>query len=82
MDLDKLVRPHWKVGEIIRHKNTGNPFRVIHIYKYVSTILVDLTDNAPLPPTLMLLPRNYDDYAVDSDMEFRNDKWEFNQVAI
>ncbi len=82
MDLDYLIRPSFKVGEIIRHKLTGQPYRVIHIYKYYGTILIDLTDRNPLATTLTLKPCYYEDYAPDRDMKMVGDWWQYQPVSI
>lgn len=68
-DLDTSARTNWQVNDVIRHKMTGHPFLVVHIYKYVCTIVVDLKDDRKLRPTLTLLPSDYDEYAPDWQME-------------
>lgn len=79
---DRLTRPKWRVGDIIRSKITAHPYRVIHIYKYFATILIDMLDNSELQPTFTLLPRKYEDYCIDSDMRMKGEEWEYQPLSI
>jgi|GEM_PF-4455805 len=72
MTNEQLPRPNWKVGEIIRHKSTGHPYLVQHIYKFVSTLVIDLCDPQTPIPGLFILPRNYDDYATDTCFQVKS----------
>lgn len=79
------ARYYWKIGDVIRHKRTGHPYLVIHIYHQSATILVDLEDSSPLRPTLTLLNSEYPDYAPDHDMEQKktvNNRMEWNYSPI
>ena len=93
MQSDPYARPTWKVGNIIRHKATGHPYQVIHIFKFSTatepspgsaTVLIDLNDRSELPISFTLLPRNYDDYAVERDMELKKDSitWQYNSISL
>lgn len=81
-EIDTSIRPTWKAKDIIRNKLTGHPYKVLHVFNYNATIIVDLEDRSPLPLMYSLLPREYSNYAKDSDMEFnefitRKPKFEF-----
>jgi hypothetical protein len=80
------VRINWKVNDRIRNKETGKPFLVLHVSKYYCQ-LVDLEDKQPLVQPLILLQRNFADYAKDQDMELVKKKssimeWEFHPVYL
>lgn len=59
---------NWKSNEVIRNKQTGKPYLVLHVYKHVCTIVVDLNQSGVNTP-LVLLERDYADYASDRDMK-------------
>ncbi len=55
----------WKQKDIIRNKADGHPFLVVTVHKEVCTVIVDLLDTSDLPPTRVLLSRQYDNYVLD-----------------
>lgn len=59
----------WHKNDIIRHKLTGHPLFVLHVYLNICTLVVDLVSNQPLSPTYALLPKCYNYYARDEDMK-------------
>lgn len=84
---DKSISCNWKKGEIIRNKLTGTPYFVIHKFEYVCTLIIDMTDTSQLPQLLTLLPKDYNNYALASDMEAevkKNDdvEWKFNPAIL
>jgi hypothetical protein len=85
VELDLNVRCDWKKNDIIRNKETGHPYLVIHVSKAVATILVDLQDNEPLPITRLLLARDYAKYTLDLNMEAKSTlsdtiQWNYNPL--
>lgn len=66
---DTSISETWKKNDIIRNKITGKPLLVIHIYRFVATIVVDLEENKTPSSMYVLLPRDYDKYAIDTEME-------------
>lgn len=87
MDRDTSVKAYWKTNDIIRHKTTGHPFLVIHVYKYICTIIVDLESNTALTQTLALLPKDYDKYANEHNMQAKESKndiieWKYKSIQI
>jgi len=83
---DTSIDTPWKKGDMVRHKITGHPYKVIHIYRYVCTILIDLEDREQLAQPYILLPRSYDDYALDEVMQQvkKNDsvEWQFSPFPL
>lgn len=61
---------NWHKNDIIRDKRTGHPYLVVHVHKNVCSLVVDLEDKRALAPLFALLPKVYDQYALDSDMEY------------
>lgn len=59
----------WKEGDTIRNKDTGKPYSVIHIYKSICTIVIDLEEKSMMPISLTLLERDYEKFVPDMDME-------------
>ena len=88
--LDKNILTKWRVNDVIREKTTGHPFLVLHIYKFMCTIIVDLEDHTPLRPMLTLLPERYDEYATDWEMKAEEKKrgdsvdldWKYSPIFI
>lgn len=66
---DTSISEIWKKNDVIRNKITGKPLLVIHIYRFVATIVVDLEENKTPSSMFVLLPRDYDKFAVDNEME-------------
>lgn len=58
----------WKPGDMLREKITGKPFFVVHVYK-TGTLISDMSWTGVVAP-LLLLPREYKDYALDDEMEY------------
>lgn len=74
----------WHKGDIIRNKSTAHPFLVLHIYKNICTLLVDLEAKEELASSFVLLPKAYNKYAVDSEMKCEEYKeeiknWRFDE---
>lgn len=66
--LETDYKEPWKIRDIIRNKITGHPYLVIHVYQFRGTAVVDLEDDKDLEPALIILPRRYDEYAPDYQM--------------
>jgi hypothetical protein len=82
---DKTIQCNWKKCDIIRNKLSGTPYFVIHKFEYVCTLIIDMTDTSQLPQSLTLLPKDYDNYALASDMEAEVKKnedieWKYNPI--
>lgn len=75
----QIVKCKWKAGEIIREIKSGKPFLVLHVYKNISTILSDLEEDMPV--AIVLLPKKYEEFATDSDMEQEVKKNEFGDIV-
>lgn len=63
------IRIKWRKNDIIRNKSNGHPLLVLHVYKNMCTMVVDLEDTKALSVTYALLPKEYYHYAVDGDMK-------------
>lgn len=74
--------PTWKRNEIIRSKENGHPFLVLHVHKRICTIVVDLEDPHKLPTAFVVLPRDYDSYALDEDMDDNRKGWTFRPTLL
>jgi hypothetical protein len=59
----------WKAGELIRNKETGDPYLCVHVYRGICTLLFDIKRSDVILPLGILLPRDYDKFALDRDME-------------
>ncbi len=85
MDLpnpDNLCKPPYQTGDIIRRKEDGHPYRVVHIFKKYGTILIDLFDANPLATTLTLKPSHYDQFAKDHEMQLNKDEFIYRPINI
>lgn len=85
MNTDSGIRYNWKKGDIIRNKASGHPYLVLHVYKSICTIVVDLEVNEPLAPTLSILVREYDKYTADLNMQTKRIlddtiEWNYNPL--
>lgn len=56
-------------GKIIRHKHTGQPLFVIHVYR-VCTIVADLSEGS-LPTPRVLFERDYPNWVSEEEVESR-----------
>jgi len=74
--------PRWKRNDIIRHKATGHPYKVLHLFKNCSTLLEDLQDRAIPRGCFNLDPSHYDEFCVDTDLELKENKWVYNQITL
>ena len=75
------MKPKWKAGDLIRNKETGKPFLVLHVYTTICTILAD--PSVKNSPTIALMPYSYDEFAKDEDMKQtvkKNDEGEYNET--
>lgn len=79
---DQSIDEDWTREDIIRNKATGHPYKVIHVYKALATILVDLENKSSLTSTVTLMPSGYSDYAKDRDMSVKKNDWEYNPVYL
>jgi hypothetical protein len=80
------LKVRWHKNDIIRHKITGHPLLVLHIYKNICTIVVDLESTEPLSQTYALLPKCYNYYAHDSEMKCEEEEtkvsnWHFERYG-
>jgi hypothetical protein len=66
---DTGIETNWNKNDIIRHKVTGHPYLVVHVYQHVSTIIIDLLDKSSLRITYTIVPSEYDNYTKDKNME-------------
>ena len=69
----------WKAGDIIRQIKTGKAFLVLHVYKNTATILSDLEQELPI--AIVLLPKKYDEFATDRDMEQEIKEDDFGNIS-
>lgn len=65
----------WKANEVIRHIHSGHPFLVIHVFSRTGTLICDLESGLVAAPGQVLLPKNYTEFAKDSQMEQQADRW-------
>lgn len=86
MTTDTKIRTTWEKNDIIRNIDTGDPLLVIHVYTYIATVVVDLQDARELALAYFLLPKNYEKYAVDTQMEkvTKNGtiEWEYKPLSL
>ena len=79
---DDLPKAKWKVNSVIRHLETGHPYLVLHTSNFYTGI-VDLMVDPPLAQLLTLLPRHYEEYALDSDIKLKkNEKRELEDMRM
>jgi hypothetical protein len=79
---DPAPKIKWKTNEVIRHLETGHPYLVLHTSNFYTSI-VDLMATDPLVQMLTLLPRHYDEYALDSDIRLKkNEKKELEGMRM
>ena len=71
--IDNLPKTNWKVNQVIRHRDTGHPYLILHTSNYYIS-MVDLMVDPPLAIMLTLLPRHYDEYALDSDIKLKKNE--------
>lgn len=62
----------WKAGELIRNKQTGKPFLVLHVQRMVCTLMTDAEVSEP--QVIVLLSKRYDEFATDHEMELLQSK--------
>lgn len=65
--LDEAVKTKWKVNDVIRD-TSGHPYLVLHLNRYVATIVTDLESPQILNPIMCLLPRDYTKFDLDWNM--------------
>lgn len=74
------VKQKFLPGQIIRHKQTGQPLYVLHVYR-IATIVIDPQEKGIVFPRV-LLERDYPNYAKDDDMDKKGDSWEYHPVTM
>ena len=84
--MEEHIRINWKVNDKIRNKETGHPYLVLHVSRYYCTV-IDLESKDPLVQPFILLPRNFNEYAKDHDMELTVKKnglmnWHYNPIYL
>lgn len=67
-ELDEGIKTKWKVNDVIRD-TAGHPYLVLHLNRYVATIVTDLESPQILTPIMALLPRDYYKFNLDWQME-------------
>jgi hypothetical protein len=82
---DSGIRYNWNKGDVIRNRETGHPYMVLHVYKATATLVVDLEEKEPLPIPHTILIREYGKYTADLNMRTKgilNDsiEWEYNPL--
>lgn len=70
---DDLPKTKWKVNDVIRHLDTGHPYLILYTSNYFINV-VDLLVDPPLAIMLTLLPRHYEEYALDSDIKLKKNE--------
>lgn len=60
--------PMWTPSQIIRHRDTGQPLLVLHVYR-TCTIVAPVNSTAMLVTPLVLLEREYHYFTRDTDEE-------------
>jgi hypothetical protein len=66
--------PKFEKDDVIRHLPTGHAFLIIHVYRPICILVVDLEDHSSAPVPHVILPRQYDEYAKDEDTEYSDHK--------
>jgi len=78
--------PRWAKGDIIRSIISGKPFLVLHIFIDSCTMVADLEARQSPATPIIILPRDYDQYAKDLQMEFEEDaegrSWSYQPELI
>ncbi len=85
MIMGKFHNVSWTKNDIIRHKMSGKPYKVIHVYTGIATMMVDMTYGGELTTAEMLFPRDYISYAKDKDFECKkkqNDELQFKYKPL
>lgn len=82
---EEHIRINWKVNDRIRSKATGHPFLVLHVSRHYCQI-IDLENKEPLVTPLILLPRNYGEYAKDHEMDLKKNgsimEWVYSPIYL
>ena len=63
------MKPRWHAGDLIREKESGKAFFVIHVYRGVCTLIFDATQSCEIIQSGILLKRDYDRFARDIEMD-------------
>lgn len=74
-------RPNYKVNDVIRNKQSGHPYLILHVSRFYLTV-IDLEDNNKMVLPLVILSRNFDEYAIEHNMELKKNKWEYKPVIL
>lgn len=81
--VDESIKTKWKVNDVIRD-STGHPYLVLHLNKFVATIVTDLESPHVLTPIMALLPRDYKAFELDWNMRPittpQNDSFSWEQL--
>ncbi len=76
------TRVHWHDNDIIRHKLTGKPYRIIHIWIDRAIELMDLESKNALEPVILLKPSHYNEFAKDRDFTFKEERLSYEPITI
>lgn len=84
---EKEVVPMWTPKDMIRNRETGKPYKVIHVYSSGLTLVIEMQDNNEFVQPLGIPEREYYRYTMDSDMENTDPvdfegKWYYHRVHI
>ena len=63
------MKARWHSGDLIRNKESGQPYFVVKVYKGLCTMMFDATNNNPILSLGVLLVRDYDKFSRDIEME-------------
>lgn len=63
------MKARWHAGELIRNRESGSPYFVVHVYKGVCTLIFDATAHAAILPLGILMVRDYSQFARDIEMD-------------
>jgi hypothetical protein len=66
---EKEVVPMWTQKDMIRNRNTGKPYKVIHVYSSGLTLVIELQDKSEFIQPVGIPEREYYKYTLDSNEE-------------
>lgn len=78
----QTARVIWTAKDVIRHKITGKPYLVKHVWIDIATDVIDLEAAIDPQPTVTILPRSYSYYALDRDFTLKGHELCYEPIQV
>lgn len=72
----------WQPQDLIRNLKTGKVYIVLHVTDNLASLICPLHDTSELPQTLTLFPREYPNYAKDSNIIMKDGSYRCDKIIL